>query len=156
MKLIEFNQGRGPDKKPRKRRSDAGRKRTTGERAKDALKTAGATAGAGAAYTGGLVAGDQIFTGANKIASKAGRNLKAGAIKTARASGAPRLAKLMARKPNPKSLVGRGGTAAKYAAGLAIGDAAIRGVNKAIGTSVENRHKLKERAKEIRKRRNRR
>jgi hypothetical protein len=122
----------------RKPRSDRGRRRG---KYKQKIGQAKETATNVAKYGGALIAGDQIFS--------AGQKLGGGAIKGAAKSMGYKGA---FPKANPKSVIGRGKRVAKYAAGLAIGDMALRGVNKLGGTALENRHKLKDRAKEIRDR----
>lgn len=147
-KILEFsqNQGRGPDRKPRRPRSDRGRKRGSRSGRREEIKERAGQAArvglTGAGYVGSLAAGDKIFTGANEAASRVGRGV------TSRLNIGSKIP-----PARPGSARGRLGTAAKYAAGLAIGDLAVRGASKAVGRTIENRHRLAERAKQVRKRR---
>lgn len=143
--------GRGPDKKPRKRRSDAGTGRGGG--IKEKAKQGAELAGKGAVALGTLAAGDQIFTGANEVAGKGANAIRRRAAVGARKAGMKKTSRFLSRGPKANTRAGRLATIGKYAAGLAIGDAAIRGVNKVVGSSIENRHKIKDRAKDLRDRR---
>jgi hypothetical protein len=99
---IKFN--RGPDKKPRKPRSDRGRKRKVeaGEAVDRAVK-----------YGVGLYAGSKIWNQGKKLGDKIGE----------------KTVDRVAKKAHPNSLVGKGKTAAKYAIGIAAADLAVKGSN---------------------------
>jgi hypothetical protein len=97
----------------RKPRSDRGKKRSPYQKAKE-------TAGNVAKYGAGIVAADQIFVGAPKLVKKGLKRVVPKGI-------GQRVAKI-----NPKSVVGRGAKLGRYAVGLAIGDQAVRAVNRGV------------------------
>jgi hypothetical protein len=134
----------------RKPRSDKGKKRGS---YKNRVAQAGETAGNVAKYGAALVAGDKVFSTAQSAAGSAGRSARAGAAKVAKRAGFRKVARALTRKANPKSIIGKGKGAAALVGGLVVGDMAVRGVNNALGSAIENRHKLKEPIRKARKRR---
>lgn len=149
--------GRGPDKKPRKRRSDAGISRggsgSKDDEKKDQRSQLADKAKNTGRAVGALVVGDQIASRSNDVAGRAGTAIRRRAAVAARRSGMKKTSRVLSRGPRPNTRAARLATIGKYAAGLAIGDAAIQGVSKAVGSTIENRHKIRDRAKDLRDRR---
>lgn len=111
-----LNFGRGPDKKPRKKRSDAGKKRTPGEVASNVASTAGNAA----KYAAGLKVGSEIWNAGNKAG-------KIGVVKARRLANKTKIGRRL-NKGLRKSKLGRSAVAL---GGLVVADQTVKAVGRA-------------------------
>lgn len=124
--------GRGPDKKPRKRRADSGEKRTLGETASSVASTAGNAA----KYAAGLRVGSEIWNAGNKAG-------KVGVVKARRLANKTKIGRRL-NKTMRKSRLGKG---AAVMGGLVAADQAVKAVGRATAAHKirkENRRKDRE------------